>query len=73
MSKKYMRLNAINKIVNDSSISRASLGAKNKIKELIEQKIFRIIENSMVIAKHNNRKTVLKKDVSFAIEMEEKE
>jgi histone H3/H4 len=60
-------LNAMGKIMRKAGAKRPSQSAMEELKFLLEKKLKRIALISNLSVKNSRRKTVLKKDIMFAI------
>jgi histone H3/H4 len=60
-------LNAMGKIMRKAGVMRPSQSATEELKFILEKKLKRIALISNLSVKNSKRKTVLKKDIMFAI------
>lgn len=60
-------LNAMGKIMRKAGVVRPSQSATEELKFILEKKLKRIALVSNLSVKNSKRKTVLKKDIMFAI------
>ena len=68
MSKKsFLSLNAMDKIIRDSSAERVSDDTKEALAEVLQEKGVEIAKEAKKLAEHAGRKTVTKKDILLAV------
>jgi len=68
MSKKsFLSLNAMDKIIRQSTAERVSDDAKEALAEVLQEKGLEISKEAKKLAEHAGRKTVTKKDILLAV------
>ena len=65
--KKFLSLNAMDKLMRDAGALRVSDDAKGALAEVLEQKALTIAEEAKKLAEHAGRKTVTEKDILLAV------
>ncbi len=67
MAKKLLPLAAMEKILKEAGAERVSEGAKQALKEALEEEGVSLGERAWTLAKHAGRKTVKKEDIVLAM------
>lgn len=65
--KKFLSLNAMDKLMRNAGALRVSDDAKEALAEILEQKALIIAEEAKKLAKHAGRKTITEKDIFLAV------
>lgn len=67
MTKRFLSLNAMDKLLRQAGALRVGDDAKEALAEVLEDKALEIGRGATKLAEHAGRKTVTRKDVQFAI------
>jgi len=68
MGKNLLSLASMEHILRDSGASRVSEGAKNALRDILEEYGVQICESAIKYAKHSGRKTVKASDIKLAFQ-----
>lgn len=66
MEKRGIPLASIEKIIQKAGAERVSDAAKEEMKRIIEENIFKISQRAIKLAEHAGRKTIKKEDIQLS-------